>query len=165
MVTTERQNNKPEGFIGVRPKQVDFPAHWLRLERKSPIPAIGGAFKQTVQLIGTTFNLMGRIVTGRIGLKTISGPVGIAQGAGDSGRSGLVSYLFFLALVSISLGALNLLPIPMLDGGYLLYYIIEIIQGRPVSDEAKTIGVYFGLLLLVSLMFIALSNDISRLIS
>ncbi|MCK1850978.1 site-2 protease family protein, partial [Legionella pneumophila] len=66
--------------------------------------------------------------TGKLGLNSISGPVGIAQGAGDSGRGGLVSYLFFLALVSISLGALNLLPIPMLDGGHLLYYVLEIIR-------------------------------------
>jgi regulator of sigma E protease len=89
--------------------------------------------------------------------------VGIAQGAGDSGRSGLVSYLFFLALVSISLGALNLLPIPMLDGGHLLYYALEIIRRKPLSDGVKTVGVYFGLLLLVALMFVALTNDISRL--
>jgi len=92
-----------------------------------------------------------------------SGPVGIAQGAGDSGRGGIVSYLFFLALVSISLGALNLLPIPMLDGGHLLYYAFEIIRGKPLSDGVKSLGVYLGIFLLVALMFIALTNDLSRL--
>lgn len=165
VILTGKQMNqgKAEGFIGVRSQKVDWPAHWLRMERQGPFTALGTAFKQTVQLTGTTFILMGRLVTGRLSINSISGPVGIAQGAGDSGRSGLVSYLFFLALVSISLGALNLLPIPMLDGGHLLYYAVEIIRRKPLSDGVKTVGVYFGLLLLVALMFVALTNDISRL--
>lgn len=162
---SQTNQNKTEGFIGVRSQKVDWPAHWLRLERQGPITAIGTAFKQTIHLTGTTFVLMGRLVTGKLGLNSISGPVGIAQGAGDSGRSGLVSYLFFLALVSISLGALNLLPIPMLDGGHLLYYVLEIIRRKPLSDGVKSIGLYIGLFLLVALMFVALTNDISRLTS
>ncbi|HAU1874690.1 TPA: RIP metalloprotease RseP [Legionella pneumophila] len=162
---SQDNNGKLEGLIGVRSQKVDWPAHWLRLEQQPPISALGTAFKQTAQLTGTTFILMGRLVTGKLGLNSISGPVGIAQGAGDSGRGGLVSYLFFLALVSISLGALNLLPIPMLDGGHLLYYVLEIIRRKPLSDGVKSVGIYFGLLLLVALMFVALSNDISRLTS
>ncbi|MBI2785068.1 MAG: RIP metalloprotease RseP [Legionella longbeachae] len=166
-VLTGHQENKGkvEGFLGVRSQKVQWPANWLRMEREGPLTAVGTAFKQTVQLTGTTFTLMGRLITGRIGLNSISGPVGIAQGAGDSGRSGLVSYLFFLALVSISLGALNLLPIPMLDGGHLLYYMLEAIRRKPLSEGLKSVGTYFGLLLLVALMFIALTNDISRLTS
>lgn len=160
---SQKNNGKVEGFIGARSQKVDWPAHWLRLEREGPITAIGTAFKQTIHLTATTFTLMGRLVTGRLGLNSISGPVGIAQGAGNSGRGGLVSYLFFLALVSISLGALNLLPIPMLDGGHLLYYVFEIIRRKPLSDGVKTIGIYCGMVLLVALMFIALTNDISRL--
>ena len=165
VLTTGSQQikGKKEGLIGVRSQKVDWPAHWLRLERQSPLAAIGTAFKQTISLTGTTFTLMGRLVTGKLGLNNISGPVGIAQGAGDSGRGGLVSYLFFLALVSISLGALNLLPIPMLDGGHLLYYAVEIIRRKPLSDGVKSIGLYIGLFLLVALMFVALTNDISRL--
>lgn len=159
----QENNGKLEGYLGVRSQKVDWPAHWLRLERQTPILALGTAFKQTMQLTGTTFILMGRLVTGKLGLNSISGPVGIAQGAGDSGRGGLVSYLFFLALVSVSLGALNLLPIPMLDGGHLLYYVLEIIRRKPLSEGVKSAGLYFGLLLLVALMFVALSNDISRL--
>lgn len=154
-----------EGLLGVRSKKVDWPEHWLRLEREGPITALGTALKQTVQLTGTTYLLMGRLITGKLGLNNISGPVGIAQGAGDSGRGGLVSYLFFLALVSISLGALNLLPIPMLDGGHLLYYVIELITGKPLPEQVKSMGLYFGLMLLVVLMGIALNNDISRLMS
>ncbi len=165
IVHTGSQDNKGklEGFLGVRSQKVKWPEHWLRMEREHPLAALGTALKQTVQLTGTTFTLMGRLVTGKLGLNSISGPVGIAQGAGDSGRGGLASYLFFLALVSISLGALNLLPIPMLDGGHLLYYVVELIQRKPVSDSLKSAGAYVGLLLLAALMFIALTNDLSRL--
>jgi regulator of sigma E protease len=158
-------DGKTAGLIGVRSQKVDWPLHWLRLEREGPLDAIGTALKQTGHLTVTTFVLMGRLVTGKLGLKSISGPVGIAQGAGDSGRGGIVSYLFFLALVSISLGALNLLPIPMLDGGHLLYYVMEIIRHKPLSEGVKSIGIYIGLVFLVALMFLALTNDISRLTS
>ncbi|MGL5742103.1 MAG: RIP metalloprotease RseP [Legionella sp.] len=160
---SQENKGKTEGFLGVRSQKVKWPTHWLRMEREQPLTALGTALKQTLQLTSTTFTLMGRLVTGRLGLNSISGPVGIAQGAGDSGRSGLVSYLFFLALVSISLGALNLLPIPMLDGGHLLYYLLEAIRRKPLSEGLKSAGAYVGLLLLVALMFIALTNDLSRL--
>lgn len=160
---SQENNGKIEGFLGVRSEKVKWPAHWLRLEREDPLRAIGTSLKQTTQLTTATFTLMGRLITGRLGLQSISGPVGIAQGAGDSGRNGFTSYLFFLALVSISLGALNLLPIPMLDGGHLLYYLLEAIRRKPLSDGLKSAGAYFGLVLLVALMFIAITNDISRL--
>ncbi|WP_028388320.1 RIP metalloprotease RseP [Legionella fairfieldensis] len=152
-----------EGFLGLRSQKVDWPHQWLRLERQDPLQAIGTAFKQVVDLSGATFSLIGRFITGKLALQTISGPVGIAQGAGESARSGLAYYLSFLALVSISLGVLNLLPIPMLDGGHLLYCLIEIIQGRPLSEPVKSLGIYLGLTLLMGLMVLALSNDISRL--
>lgn len=130
---SQEQKGKVEGFLGLRSQEVKWPAHWLRMERQDPLTAAGTALKQTVQLTGTTFVLMGRLVTGKLGLNTISGPLGIAQGAGDSGRSGLVMYLFFLALLSISLGALNLLPIPLLDGGHLFYYLLEAVCRKPLS--------------------------------
>lgn len=162
---SQEDKGKREGFLGVRSQQVKWPEQWLRIERQNPIQALGTALQQTVHLTATTFTLMGRLVTGRLSMDSISGPVGIAQGAGDSGRSGLVAYLFFLALVSISLGALNLLPIPMLDGGHLLYYLLELIRQKPLPEGLKSIGTYVGLLLLVALMFVALTNDIARLTS
>lgn len=158
-------SGKREGFLGVRSQTVEWPKQWLRMERQGPIEAIGTAFKQTAELTGATFSLIGRFVSGKIGIQSISGPVGIAQGAGESGRSGLSYYLSFLALVSISLGVLNLLPIPMLDGGHLLFCAIEIIYRRPLADSVKTIGLYLGLIFLFGLMVLALTNDITRLTS
>lgn len=154
---------KAVGYLGVRSERVEWPPHWLRVQRASPLSAINVAFKQTMELTKTTFMLIGRLITGHLPVQSISGPVGIAQGAGESGRSGLAYYLSFLALVSISLGVLNLLPIPMLDGGHLFYYLIELVKRKPVSQGAKSIGIYVGLLLLVALMVIALTNDVSRL--
>jgi len=156
-------NGRAEGLLGVRSKPVDWPPHWLRLQREAPIPALAKAALQTAELSGATFTLIGRLVTGKLPMQSISGPVGIARGAGESGRSGFVYYLSFLALVSISLGVLNLLPIPMLDGGQLFYCLIELIRRRPLSDQFKSIGIYLGLVLLITLMIVALSNDLSRL--
>ncbi|MBA3535941.1 MAG: RIP metalloprotease RseP [Tatlockia sp.] len=156
-------NGQKEGFLGVRSQNIDWPKQWLRIERQGPFEAIGTAFKQTYEITGATFSLIGRFATGKLAMQSISGPVGIAQGAGESARSGLSYYLSFLALVSISLGVLNLLPIPMLDGGHLLYCAIEIIFRRPLKDSVKSVGIYLGLVFLLGLMLLALSNDISRL--
>ncbi len=158
-------NGREEGYLGVRSQRVDWPANWLRLQRETPVDAISTAYQQTVSLTGATFSLIGRLFMGKLPIQSISGPVGIAEGAGESARNGLPYYLTFLALVSISLGVLNLLPIPMLDGGHLLYYLIELIRRRPLSDKFKSTGVYLGLLLLVTLMIIAFSNDLARLAS
>lgn len=152
-----------EGYLGVKSQKMTMAGQWFRVHRADPLSAVTLAFKQTMDLTGATFAVVGRLVTGNLPWQSISGPVGIAQGAGDSAQSGLAYYLFFLALVSISLGVMNLLPIPMLDGGHLIYYLIEIISRRPVSNRIKSIGATFGLGLLVMLMVVALRNDLTRL--
>ena len=97
--------------------------------------------------------------------RSISGPITIADYAGKSAQMGIASYLGFLALISISLGVLNLLPIPLLDGGHLMYYVVEIIKGSPLSERAMEIGQQMGMMMLFTLMAFAIYNDINRLIS
>lgn len=163
MIGSKQTGMKQEGYLGLLSQKIDWPEKWLRFQRQKPLAALATALSQTLEITGTTFSLIGRFISGKLALQHLSGPVGIAQGAGDSGRNGLSAYLFFLALVSISLGVLNLLPIPMLDGGYLLFYFIEFVTRRPLSDTIKSIGLYIGLTLLIIIMVLALHNDISRL--
>jgi regulator of sigma E protease len=111
-----------------------------------------------------TLRMLGRILVGKASLENISGPIAIAQFAGQSASIGMISFLSFLALVSISLGVLNLLPIPILDGGHLLYYLIEVVKGRPISESVQQLGQRFGLVLLLMLMSLALFNDLARLL-
>lgn len=155
---------KQVGVIGLYSQRAQWPEHWLRTQKETPWNAIFLAARQTWELSAGTLTLMGRMITGKLALDNISGPVGIAQGAGNSAKAGLEAYLSFLALLSISLGVLNLLPIPMLDGGHLLYYVLELIIGRPVSEKIKLKGAYIGIILLGALMVIAFGNDILRLV-
>ncbi len=157
-------NGVVQGFLGTRSQKVEWPANWLRTQRETPLNALALACSQTAELTGVTFTLMVRLVMGKLPIESLSGPVGIAQSAGESGRSGIAYYLSFLALVSISLGALNLLPIPVLDGGHFFYCLVEAIRRKPLSENVKYVGVYLGLVVLVLLMVIALKNDISRLV-
>ena len=156
-------NGHDMGLLGIRSKLVNWPPGWLRTQREGPVKALGVAFKHTVELTAASFTLIGRLATGKISLQGISGPVGIAQGAGESARGGFSYYVSFLALISISLGVLNLLPIPLLDGGHLLYYFMELIRRRSLSPEFKSVGMYLGLAFLMALMVLALTNDIGRL--
>lgn len=109
--------------------------------------------------------MMGKMLTGEVSWKNLSGPVTIADYAGQSARLGLDYYLKFMALVSISLGVLNLLPIPVLDGGHLLYHAIEVVRRRPLSQRAMELSQQFGLAILLTLMAFAFFNDINRLVS
>ncbi|MDR2238957.1 MAG: RIP metalloprotease RseP [Zoogloeaceae bacterium] len=128
-------------------------------------PSLGKAVSQTWETSAFSLRMLGRMVVGEISWKNLSGPVTIADYAGQSARLGLAYYIKFLALISISLGILNLLPIPLLDGGHLMYYIVEIIKGRPVSERTMEIGQQIGLALLAMLMAFAFYNDINRLVS
>ena len=119
---------------------------------------------RTWELSVFTVKMLGRIVTGDASLKNISGPLTMADYAGQSAQAGVLTFIGYLALISISLGVLNLLPVPLLDGGHLLYYLAEIFKGSPVSDRVLEVGQRIGMAVLALLMALALFNDLSRLL-
>lgn len=129
-----------------------------------PIESIWRAVAKTWETALFSLRMLGKMVTGEVSVKNLSGPITIADYAGQSAQNGWISYLLFLALISISLGVLNLLPIPLLDGGHLMYYSVEIFTGKPVSDRIMEVGQQIGMTLLFVLMAFALYNDINRLI-
>lgn len=133
--------------------------------RYGPIEGLTRAAGQTWDTSVLTLRMLGRMITGEVSWKNLSGPVTIADYAGQTAQLGWAHYLGFLALISISLGVLNLLPIPVLDGGHLLYYTIEIVKGSPVSERVMLIGQQVGLVILAMLMTFAFYNDITRLFS
>jgi regulator of sigma E protease len=133
-------------------------------ERYGPIEALVEAVDKTWRMSWLTLRVLGKLVTGEASVKNLSGPITIAHYAGVTARIGLEPFLGFLAIISISLGVLNLLPIPMLDGGHLFYYLIEILKGSPVSEATEIIGQKIGMLLLFCLMSIAIYNDLLRLV-
>ena len=127
--------------------------------------SIGKAVTKTWETSVFSLQMLWKMLTGHISLKNLSGPITIADYAGQSAQIGWVAYLSFIALISISLGVLNLLPVPLLDGGHLMYYMVEILKGRPVSERAMQIGQHIGMAVLFTLMVLALYNDVNRLIS
>jgi regulator of sigma E protease len=130
-----------------------------------PLESVSRALTQTWDTSILSLRMMGRMLTGELSWKNLSGPVTIADYAGQSARLGLSYYLRFLALISISLGVLNLLPVPVLDGGHLMYYLVEFLKGGPVSERALEVGQQIGFALLALLMAFAFYNDINRLVS
>ncbi len=137
---------------------------YFTLEQYSLHLAILRAFDKTWEMSVLTLKVLAKIITGDASVKNLSGPISIAKYAGQSASIGVIALLTFLAIVSVSLGVLNLLPIPLLDGGHLVYYIIELITGKPVSDAVQIVGQQIGLVLLLGLMGIALYNDFIKLI-
>lgn len=134
-------------------------------QRYAPHEALWHGVVKTKQMSLVTLKLMGRMLTGDVSIKNISGPVTIAQFAGETASIGLITFLGFLAIVSVSLGVLNLLPIPMLDGGHLLYYLIEVVKGSPVSEQFEAVGLKIGMAFIGALMVLALYNDLMRLMN
>jgi regulator of sigma E protease len=154
------------GRIGAAPK-FDQKA-WQSMTttvRYGPMDALGESVVKTWQTSAISLKMLAKMVVGEVSVKNLSGPVTIADYAGQSAHMGLIAYLGFLALISISLGVLNLLPVPLLDGGHLLYYVAESIKGSPVSEQAWENGQRVGIALLGTLMVLAFYNDINRLIS
>ncbi len=135
------------------------------VNRYGAFEALPKAAIETWRIASMTLKMLWRMVTGDVSVKNVSGPIQIAQVAGYSAQVGLVSFLSFMAVVSISLGVLNLLPVPVLDGGHLLYYAVEALKGSPVSERAQEAGQRLGLTLLALLMSVAFYNDIVRLLN
>ena len=153
------------GLLGVQAQtaNINIPAEYKQTIQYNPAEALVVAVEKTGQLSGMILNSMVKMVRGLIGLDNLSGPITIAKVAGQSAEMGWQTYISFMALMSVSLGILNLLPIPMLDGGHLVYYIIEAIRGKPVSEQIQLVGLKIGMLLLGSMMFLAIFNDFMRL--
>jgi len=133
--------------------------------RYGPLQSLNLSLARTWDTSVFSLRMLGKMIMGEVSLKNLSGPITIADYAGQSAQVGWIPYLIFLALISISLGVLNLLPIPLLDGGHLMYYMLEIAKGSPVSDRAMEIGQQVGMGVLFLLMTCALYNDIIRLIN
>ncbi len=152
------------GYLGVRAKPLPIPKNLLVVKRYGPLAAIPLAWQETWRMTTLSVNLMYKMITGKIGLSGIAGPIGIAEGAGIVAYSGLSAYLGFLALISIGLGIVNILPIPVLDGGYLFYFLLEIARGKPLSDKVQLIGIKIGFAILIALLLLASYNDIMRLL-
>ena len=121
------------------------------------------ATKQTIFIAEQTMIAAGRMITGRVATDDLRGPIGIAQLSGQVAQIGLVALIEFTALISISLGLINLFPIPLLDGGHLLFYAIEFVRGKPLGEKAQEFGFRIGLVLVVMLMILATWNDIAQL--
>jgi len=156
--------NNPYGFIGLTSQRLSIADEFLTKEQYNPLQAFSSAMRETASLTLGTFKIIGKIILAKVALQNLSGPVGIAQGAGQSAEAGFAYFLGFLALLSISLAVLNVLPIPILDGGHLFYYLIEFIRGRPLSQKVREAGFKAGLIFIIMLMFIALGNDLIRLV-
>ncbi len=158
-------SGRPVGHIGAQVQVPDaLDSIPMGIERYSPLAAVHGAASRTYDMSMTTFKFLAKMVLGQASVQNLSGPISIAHYAGESARLGPARFLEFLALVSVSLAVLNLLPIPLLDGGHLLYYLIESVTRRPVSETLQAFGQQVGLVVLLSLMGLAVYNDILRIL-
>jgi regulator of sigma E protease len=151
--------------LGIAPPTKLEPTPYDAVQRFGPIAAIPVAFRETGKMASDSLGMIRRMLTGHASVKNVSGPLTIAQVANATAKRGVAWFLFFLALLSLSLAIINLLPIPVLDGGHLLYYLIELVKGSPLSERTMATGQYVGLALLAGLMGLAFYNDILRLVT
>lgn len=157
------EGQRRSGYLGAGVEGGEWPAEMLRTVRFGPVDAVVEAFHRTWNMSALTLESLKKMLLGQLSVKNLSGPITIAKVAGASAQSGVGDFLNFLAYLSISLGVLNLLPIPVLDGGHLLYYFIEAVRGRPLSEKVQAWGMQIGITLVIGVMLLALLNDLSRL--
>jgi regulator of sigma E protease len=153
----------PYGFLGVAPVVKPLPPELIRTVQENPIKALWVGVERTIEMSWLTVESIGKMISGVLSPENLSGPLTIARVAGDSASSGWYAYLSFIAYLSVSLGILNLLPIPVLDGGHLVFFAVEWLRGKPVSEQAQMQGIRIGMALLMGLMFFAFYNDLMRL--
>jgi regulator of sigma E protease len=151
------------GYVGLAPKVLPLDERYRIELRYDPLQAIGMAFHKSMATIDLTVNMLGKLISGVVSIDNLSGPISIAKGAGSTASFGLVYFLGFLAMVSINLGIINLFPLPVLDGGHLLFLLLEGVRGKPISERIQEYAFKFGAAVLVCLMAIALYNDFARL--
>jgi regulator of sigma E protease len=165
-VEAQREGERLVGRIGVQPASPgELPEGMRTLERYGPLGALARATDKTWGMSVLTVRMLWNVATGDVSVKNLSGPINIAEYAGFSARQGILAFLSFLAIVSVSLFVLNLLPIPILDGGQIVYQLAELAKGSPLSDRAQAVGQQIGILVLLVLMSFAFYNDLSRLFS
>ncbi|MGQ0696804.1 MAG: RIP metalloprotease RseP [Panacagrimonas sp.] len=165
VLASASEGGKQIGRLGAGPSVNEDLWQNLRAVRQlGPIDAVPAAVEQVWQMSQLTLRVIWHMLKGEVSVKNVSGPIQIAQVAGDSAQVGLISFLSFMAVVSISLGVLNLLPVPLLDGGHLVMFAIEGVKGRPLSERAQIAAQYVGLAFIGMLMVLALFNDIMRLV-
>ncbi|BAW80088.1 membrane-associated zinc protein metalloprotease [Candidatus Nitrosoglobus terrae] len=158
------ENGDSVGRIGAAPSSLgELPEELRATLRYSPLAAVPQAIKKVWEIGSLTVMMIGKMLLGETSTKSISGPITIAEYAGYSAQIGFTSFLNFLAVVSISLGVLNLLPVPVLDGGHLLYNFIELLRGKPLSERSQILGHQMGVVILIGLMCVAFYNDLARL--
>lgn len=160
---TRDEQGEAIGFIGAGVQPQPLPDWLIRTIQYGPLESVAQAIGRTGEMIGMILDSIKKMIFGQISVKNLSGPVTIAQAAGQSASYGIESFITFLAYLSISLGVLNLLPIPVLDGGHLLYYFVELVRGRPLSEQKQVLGLKIGLALLMAMMMLAFYNDLARL--
>jgi len=158
------ENGQVQGFLGVRPQMPEgLQARWMSSEGLPLFEALSQAPQKLVDLTLLTLQAIGRLITGQSGLEQLSGPIGIAQAAGNSLDQGWLRFFQFIALLSLSLGVLNLLPLPLLDGGHLLLYAMEGVRGQRFSESFLLVWQKIGMVIIVGLTLLAISSDLKRL--
>lgn len=157
------EDGSRRGYLGAGVAAGEWPAEMLRNVSYGPLEAVVEGLRRTWTMSVLTLDSLKKMLFGELSVKNLSGPITIAKVAGASAQSGVGDFLNFLAYLSVSLGVLNLLPIPVLDGGHLLFYLVEWVRGRPLSDRVQGWGVQIGISLVVGVMLLALVNDLGRL--